>query len=746
MVAAFLGWLPSAQATLSEPDHILYGTVRFFGEPVVDGTVISIVLGGETEPLVTYEMGSDPTLNGLYALRLPMDSVDPRVDGTARPGEAASVFIGDTLAADVMVGAAGEARRVDLDPANQTGLPNLSIQDLGQPEGSSGGLTPFVVTIDISTTSEGTVTFDWATTDGTAVAGTCEDGADYIGASGNAQIAAGELSTTVTVEVCADSDVEPTETFIVSLSSVNLANPVDTQATIEIQDDDEVPTATINNVVILEPASGSSGVAQFTVSLDQVSGETVSLDYQTVDGTAVAGSDYEAASGTVQIPPGNPAGTIQVTVLSDAEVEEDETFTVEFSNPVGIALGTASAQATIVDPAFDPTVQPVGGLVDGGDNDGLSGAGSLLVTRDDTQVLVAGRSEDKIAQLNRNGSDGSIAFDRVYDASASGFADALFDGMADLAQSSDGRWIFLVSNTDDAISIFERTTGGIEFRGNSPLSIPSMDGAISAVLSPDGSHLYVAARGAGALNVFSFDPSGPSLTLLEAESDGVNDPDDEGGEVNGLAGASSVAISRDGESVYVAGNFDNAVAFFQRDTDPASEGFGTLNFSAVYRDNIAGVTGLGAPEELAVSPEGGSVYVIGQAVDSLAHFQRNRLTGSLTFVSSLRSGQNSLFGMQGPSALRMSRDGRLVVVAGFEDNTFVIFDRESIVEDPAFGSLSLADIRRNDETGLTTMVGPSDIDFSQDDKFIYVSSSTGNSVIVLQRFPRGDTVFGGGFE
>jgi beta-glucanase (GH16 family) len=91
-----------------------------------------------------------------------------------------------------------------------------------------------------------------------------------------------------------------------------------------------------------------------TVSLNMTSTNAVSVDYATVDGTAIAGSDYVAAAGTVTIPAGTFAANIIVTTLDEAIAEASETFQVVLSNPVSVSL-TSQVTATVTIEANDQT-------------------------------------------------------------------------------------------------------------------------------------------------------------------------------------------------------------------------------------------------------------------------------------------------------------------------------------------------------------------------------------------------------
>ena len=74
---------------------------------------------------------------------------------------------------------------------------------------------------------------------------------------------------------------------------------------------------------------------------------TVTVGYATADGSASAGLDYTAASGTVTFTAGQTSQDIIVSVAGDATVEADETFTVTLSAPTGATLGTATSTVTI---------------------------------------------------------------------------------------------------------------------------------------------------------------------------------------------------------------------------------------------------------------------------------------------------------------------------------------------------------------------------------------------------------------
>ena len=106
-----------------------------------------------------------------------------------------------------------------------------------------------------------------------------------------------------------------------------------------------VPVAAVS--VADASAQESSGSIAFTVTLSAASGESVSVDWATSDGTAVAGTDYTAASGGLTFAPGETSKAVTVTILDDAHDEGTETFTLTLSNPRPVGRATlADATAT----------------------------------------------------------------------------------------------------------------------------------------------------------------------------------------------------------------------------------------------------------------------------------------------------------------------------------------------------------------------------------------------------------------
>ena len=89
----------------------------------------------------------------------------------------------------------------------------------------------------------------------------------------------------------------------------------------------------------------------FRVFLSRILWETVRIDYATLDGTATAGSDYRATSGTLTFWPGETTKTISVPVFNDAHDDDPERMTLTLSNPrptSRVRLVDATAEGVIV--------------------------------------------------------------------------------------------------------------------------------------------------------------------------------------------------------------------------------------------------------------------------------------------------------------------------------------------------------------------------------------------------------------
>jgi CSLREA domain-containing protein len=229
------------------------------------------------------------------------------------------------------------------------GAPKLSIADVSLSEGNSGSkIATFVVNMSLAWADP--VTVNYTTSSGTAVAPN-----DYQAQSGQLTFIPGDTQETIAITIFGDTMDEWDETFLVTLSNPSNATLVDNQATGTISNDDTPPTLSIADTSLAEGNSGTK-TAVFTVTLSAISGKTVTVDFATVDETAVAPHDYTAQTNSLSFVPGETQKTIVISVVGDQLDEDDETFLVNLSSAVNATLGDEQARATLSNDDTPPSV------------------------------------------------------------------------------------------------------------------------------------------------------------------------------------------------------------------------------------------------------------------------------------------------------------------------------------------------------------------------------------------------------
>jgi hypothetical protein len=226
----------------------------------------------------------------------------------------------------------------------------------------------FISTLAVSITRTGDTTrpvsVKYSTSDGTATAGS-----DYTAVHGELAFAAGETTKTVSIPIINDNVYEGPETFNFSLidenqPGVNIVYPQ--TASIVISDNDNQPSISSTGLSVAEPRNGAVNTADFVVRLSNPSVQSVSVNYSTSDGTARAGSDYTATSGTLTFAPLETVRTVKVQVLGDRDASEPtENFFLNFGGAQNGTVSTAQVSCSIVN-------NPTGGIatVADFDNDG----------------------------------------------------------------------------------------------------------------------------------------------------------------------------------------------------------------------------------------------------------------------------------------------------------------------------------------------------------------------------------------
>jgi hypothetical protein len=232
-------------------------------------------------------------------------------------------------------------------------VPRFSISDASVVEGTStllSGTRSVSFTVTLSQPVAATTSVTYQTVDGTAAAGT-----DYTAKAPTVlTFSKGQTSKTITIKARSDSVHEPDETFAVRLSAPVGAGIADDLGMATIVDDDPLPPeVAISDATVVEGSSTSllsTRTITFTVTLSHAAAGTTSVVYQTIDGTATAGSDYTAKKATkLSFSKGQTSKTITVTVKQDKLDESDEVFFVVLSNGVGLHIADDVGTGVILD-------------------------------------------------------------------------------------------------------------------------------------------------------------------------------------------------------------------------------------------------------------------------------------------------------------------------------------------------------------------------------------------------------------
>ena len=235
------------------------------------------------------------------------------------------------------------------DPTGQGTINNddsasLVIADTSVVEGN-GAAVNASFTVTLSAAVQGGFNVGLTNENGTAIAGS-----DYTAiASATQLLFAGNAGETRTLDVgvLGDNVVEANETFAVTLATpsnalVTLADP---QAIGTINNDDSASVA-IGNHTAAEGDTGQTSFV-FTVTLTGAVENGFTLPYQTANGSALAGSDYTAATGNLSFT-GNAGQTrpIAIAVTGDTLAEASETFFVDLGTPSVAGVTTSTARGT----------------------------------------------------------------------------------------------------------------------------------------------------------------------------------------------------------------------------------------------------------------------------------------------------------------------------------------------------------------------------------------------------------------
>lgn len=223
--------------------------------------------------------------------------------------------------------------------------PRISISDASVIEGNTGtSHLDFTISLTAPVDDPLNVALQFADL-------TASYGVDYLRSVTNIVIPAGSTSEVVSLPVLPNTSRELDKQFRITVAATPFLQTNKGFAFGTILNDDTVPE--------LRPALSvfayegfSTATSTFPVRLSAPVEQAVTVEYATANGSARAGQDFAAITGRLTFPPGVTTQWVQVAIFSDAVVESNETFFINFSNPLNATLAAAQSAVLIIKPEF----------------------------------------------------------------------------------------------------------------------------------------------------------------------------------------------------------------------------------------------------------------------------------------------------------------------------------------------------------------------------------------------------------
>jgi DNA-binding beta-propeller fold protein YncE len=398
------------------------------------------------------------------------------------------------------------------------------------------------------------------------------------------------------------------------------------------------------------------------------------------------------------------------------------------------------------------------------------GSNAVAISRDGKNVYVAASRSDAIAIFRRNARTGKLTQRSgtagcIAAKGASGCAEARgLNGPNSVAVSADGKNVYATSLISDAVTTFRRkgSTGALtQLRGVSGCianrAVPgcaagrALDGPDVVTVSPDGDNVYVGAFIGNAVAAFARNASTGALTQpSDATGCTTNAPTDGCATGLALAAPEGMAISADGNNVYVATAVSNALGVFTRNPSTGGLTQATDGTGCIVNSPLSGCTTgtqLGGANAVAVSSDDDNVYVTSLLSNSLTTFNRAPSTGQLTqqtgtsacVIYVLAVGCSLGRAFSAPEGLAVSSDGASVYAAAFKSGAVDVFNRNA-----DSGALIQKPRRRGcltkpgtpDCARARALRGVSSVAVSPDGKHLYSGSFASDAVGVFRRVTR----------
>lgn len=394
-------------------------------------------------------------------------------------------------------------------------------------------------------------------------------------------------------------------------------------------------------------------------------------------------------------------------------------FVFDSNFPIDIADGAPPENVTVACTALTP---------------GLSTGSLAFSTNDPAHPNVSYNLACNVAKLP----DAPLATDAI--SSVSNGAPNAFRGPYGIAISPDGKHVYATDDGDDKINLFTRGNDNTLANSQQLLTAqnPGLTRTMQVMVSPDGRNVYATGASGNGIASYARDAASGQLTFQSAIHDSDNlfcivfcaPPP----KVHGLRGAYGMAISPDGQYVYVSSIVDSSIDIFQR--SQISTSFGSLHQMATISNTTydfgAGFvqqytnTQLTGAYGIAMSPDGANLYATGYNSDSLLVLKRNPSNGKLAATQVLTTFAAS--GLDGVFRVIVSEDGKFVYTAAFDSNSVCAFGRSQID-----GKLTALGCYRSGVGSVANLVSASDVALSPDGTHLFATAYDSAAAVVFDR-------------
>lgn len=397
------------------------------------------------------------------------------------------------------------------------------------------------------------------------------------------------------------------------------------------------------------------------------------------------------------------------------------------------------------------------------------GSEAVAISPDGRNVYVASSRSNAIAVFKRNAHNGRLTQGTgvagcIAEKGSGGCASGIgLEGPNSVAVSPDGRNVYATSLNSNAIDVFARnaSTGALtqasaSTGGGCVANIPTVGcttgralaGPDVVVVSPDGRNVYVGAFKGSAIAVFARNaatgaltqPSGTSgcisYALLAQCTPGA-----------ALAAPEGMAVSPDGENIYVAAALSSALDTFTRNPSTGALTQASGDAGCIVEAPLAGCTTgvqLGGADAVAVSPDGDDVYVTSVLSNSVTSFTRSPTSGQLTQQAGTSAcvlyvlAVGCLLGQafSAPEGLAISPDDASVYVTAFASGAIDVLDRSAstgaLTQKPRRAGCVAVGVPQSCALGRG-LRGASSTAVSPDGRFVYSAAFASNAVGVFKR-------------